>query len=67
MKRIEGVVYANQAEALMQVDKQMNSLDQELRNRDIVGPEATMIKMLIHIEMVNLVMSLFEVKEDNNE
>ena len=67
MKRIDGVVYANRAEALMQVDKQMNSLDQELRNRDIVGPEATMIKMLIHIEMINLVMSLFEVKEDNNE
>ena len=67
MKRIDGVVYANQAEALMQVDKQMNSLDRELKNRDIVGPEATMIKMLIHIEMINLVMSLFEVKEDNNE
>lgn len=67
MKRIDGVVYANQVEALMQVDKQMNSLDQELRNRDIVGPEATMIKMLIHIEMINLVMSLFEVKEDNDE
>lgn len=65
MKKIDGILYANREEALLQVSKHMERINDDINNKVKIKGEMDktakeLLKLVIFIELSEFVMELFE-------